>query len=124
MYVQMCCAIISSPSENTAAWAKLALTVAQQLLQAKNLSRGEATQEIDMLQGMGLDQRTVRCPQGYSLLYHMIELGLDEVKHALTQWQVSLENVDGQGNNAIKVADKKKNKDVVKYLQNNTKGKY
>jgi len=122
MYVQMCRAFINSPSEDRAPWAKLALSVAQQLLQAKNLSQGEAIQEILLLQNMGLDPKNVRCPEGYSVLYHMITLGLDEVKYALTEWQVSLDNIDGRGSNAIKVAEEKRKKDTVNYLHRNTKG--
>lgn len=123
MYVQMCHALINSRFDNPLPWAKLALTVAQQLIKAEHQSEDCFMQEISALRDMGLSPDT-RCQRGCTLLYYIIEqnLTVDKVKIVLNEWQVSVEDVDGEGNNALQVAKMMKRSDLMKYLQESVKG--
>jgi hypothetical protein len=123
MYGQMCRAFINSPLENPDAWTRLMNTVVQQLLQVSNFSQNEAMQELKLLGEMGLDPN-VRGPQGHALLYYMIELDSKEGVRTLMEWQASVENVNGQGNNAIYVAEKMEKASILEHLQSTIEGKW
>jgi ankyrin repeat protein len=122
MYVQMCRAFINSPSENPDAWTQLVNTVVQQLLQAQNFSQNDAMQELKLLGEMGLDPN-VRDPRGHSPLHYTIELDSVEGVRTLMEWRASVENVNGQGNTAIYVAEKMEKPGILKYLQSVIEGK-
>jgi ankyrin repeat protein len=124
LFVQMCRAFINSPTENPDAWARLANTVARQLLQAEHFSQAQdqAMLEIQMLRDIGVDVN-VRGPQGLSFLFFLLDQNSKEGVQKLLEWQASVEDVDGMGKNIIQVAAEMQRSDIVAYLQRNIEGK-
>ena len=100
LYARLCRAMLHSPSENIAPWAKLAHSVADQLCRPGNVLREAFVTEIQLLREMGLD-RNYRWENGCNLLFFMIKYDLEIGVQNLLEWGTSVKNVDGRGTSAL-----------------------
>ena len=103
LYTRLCRAMLHSPSENIAPWAKLAQSVADQLCKPENVLREAFVTEIQQLREMGLD-RNYRWENDCNLLYFMIKYEFEIGVQNLLEWGTSVNNVDGRGTSALNLA--------------------
>ena len=123
LYVRLCRAMLNSPSSNnTRLWTLIAQAVADQLIDAEYLHHETFVEDIRALLDIGLDE-SYRSSNGCSVLFYMVQHDLLDGVVLLLERQASVDNVDGRGNSAMKVAAENKKSDILKFLQEAVAGK-
>ena len=122
LYTKLCRAMLHSPSENIAAWAQLAQSVADQLCRPENLLREAFVTEIQMLREMGL-HRNYGWENGCNLLFFMIKYDLEIGVQNLLKWGISVKNVDGRGTSALDLAAVMDRKSIAELLKETFEGR-
>ena len=123
LYARLCRAMLNSPSSsNTGLWTLIAQAVADQLIDAENLHHETFVEDIRALLDIGLDE-SYRSSNGCSVLFYMVQHDLLDGVVLLLERQASVDNVDGRGNSAMKVAAENKKSDILKFLQEAVAGK-
>ena len=123
LYTRLCQAMLHSPSENIAPWARLAQAVADQLCKPENLLWNTFITKFQMLKEMGLDPN-YRSENGCNLMFFMIKYDfINGVKHLL-EWGTSVMNVDGSGSSALAIAAEMNQTSTVELFLEVFTGKY
>ena len=123
LYTRLCRAMLHSPSENIAPWARLAEAVADQLCKPENLLHEAFVTEIQMLREMGLDAN-YRWENGCNLMFFMIKYDLEIGVQHLLERGTSVHNVDGRGTSALDLAAEMNLEIILSLLKEIFRGKH